>query len=87
MGSPESLEDIMKKLLTIVMCLPVLACLPITTYTVQPEPQTPVKPATVEQKALTWAITICTKFGYDRKTAEFRVCAEHRYDQFLMENK
>jgi hypothetical protein len=69
------------------MCLPVLACLPINSYTAKPEPKTPVKPATIEQRALSWSITVCTKFGYERKTAEFGVCAEHRYDQFLMENR
>jgi len=80
----------MKKLLPIIMCLPILACMPITTLTpAQPEPKTPVvsKPATPEQRALTWAVTLCTKFGYERKSAEFRLCAEQRYDQFLMENR
>lgn len=79
----------MKKLLTIIMCLPILACLPITTYTVKPEQQTPTvsRPATPEQQALTWAVTLCTKFGYERKSPEFRLCAEQRYDQFLMENR
>ena len=44
-------------------------------------------PRTPEQRALSWAITLCSKFGYARKTEEFRLCAEARYDQFLMENK
>ena len=79
----------MKKLFAALICIPMVACVPATMM--MPKEKTPVsmppKSSTPEQKALTWAITLCSKFGYAKNTAEFRLCAETRYDQFLMENR
>ena len=40
----------------------------------------------VEQHAITNAISLCQKFGHKEDTKEFTRCAEQRYDEFMFRN-
>lgn len=41
----------------------------------------------VEQRAITNAISLCQKFGHKEDTKEFTRCAEARYDEYVIRNQ
>lgn len=41
----------------------------------------------VEQRAISNAISLCQKFGHKENTKEFTRCAEQRYDEFMIRNQ
>lgn len=41
----------------------------------------------MEQRAISNAISLCQKFGHKENTKEFTRCAEQRYDEFMIRNQ
>jgi uncharacterized protein YceK len=48
---------------------------------------TPRQKFSVEQRAISNAISLCEKFGHKEDTKEFTRCAEQRYDEFMIRNQ
>ena len=48
---------------------------------------TPREKFSVEQRAITNAISLCQKFGHKEDTKEFTRCAEARYDEYVIRNQ
>lgn len=47
----------------------------------------PKEKFSLEQRAITSAISLCKKFGHKEDTKEFTRCAEARYDEFMINNR
>jgi hypothetical protein len=48
---------------------------------------TPKEKFSLEQRAISSAISLCQKFGHKEDTKEFTRCAELRYDEYMIRNR
>lgn len=48
---------------------------------------TPKEKFSLEQRAISSAISLCQKFGHKEDTKEFTRCAEIRYDEYMVNNR
>lgn len=47
----------------------------------------PKEKFSLEQRAITNAISLCKKFGHKENTVDFTRCAEQRYDEYMVHNE
>lgn len=71
----------MKVVVALVACTLLSGCVAATSML------SPREKFSIEQRAITNAISLCQKFGHKEDTKEFTRCAEQRYDEFMFRNR
>tara|TARA_B100001287_G_C22584332_1_gene482497 strand:+ start:744 stop:959 length:216 start_codon:yes stop_codon:yes gene_type:complete len=69
-----------KNIVALVACTLLAGCATGFTFT-------PKEKFSLEQRAISSAISLCQKFGHKEDTKEFTRCAELRYDEYMINNR